>query len=109
LNKVDYRRFKTRRKCLAGRGGSRQREDSCANDCADAYAGERERPEGAFQLSLRRFCFGNQLIRAFGSEQLKGHRARWSHQAVASVNPKLCTDTNSTDALMLIDADKMFL
>jgi hypothetical protein len=29
------------------------------------------------------------LIRTFGSEQLKCHRARSSHQAVRVVNPKL--------------------
>ena len=94
LNKIDDWRFKTRRKCLAGRSGSRQRENSRANDGADAEAGQRERPERAFHLSLRRLCFGDQMIRAFRSEQLKCHRARSCHQAVASVNPKLCTNAN---------------
>ena len=89
LNKIDDWRFKTRRKCLAGRSGSGKREDSRANDCADADAGQRERSERAFHLSVRRLCFGDQLIRTFGSEQLKCHRARSSHQAVRVVNPKL--------------------
>ena len=42
LNKIDDWRFKARRKCLAGRSGSGQRENSRANDCADADAGQSE-------------------------------------------------------------------
>src|SRR5262249_42868323 len=94
LNKVDDWRFKTRRKCLAGRSGSREREDSGADDCANADAGQRDRSECAFHLPLRRLCFGDQLIRTFGSEKWKCHLARSSHQAVASVNPKLCMNAN---------------
>src|SRR5262249_57727982 len=88
--KVDDGGFKTRRKCLAGRSGSGEREDSRANDGADADASQRERSERALHLSLRRLCFGDEMIGTFRSEQLKCHRAKSSHQAVAPVNSKLC-------------------
>jgi hypothetical protein len=37
------------------------------------------------------------VIRTFGSEQLKCHRARSSHQAVRVVNPKLWTQSLGRD------------
>jgi hypothetical protein len=43
----------------------------------------------AFHLPLQRGRFGNQEIRAFGSEELKCRGARSCHQAVRLVNLKL--------------------
>ena len=89
LDKIDDWRFKPRRKGLTGDCGSDKRENSRANDGADADAGEIEAVERAFHLPVRRGRFGDQMIRTFSSEQLKCHRARSSHQAVRMVNPKL--------------------
>jgi len=78
---------------LASRCGPCERENSRANDRADANGGQRDWSERAFHLPLRRLRFSDQKIRAFGSEELKCHGARSCHQAVRLVNPKLSSST----------------
>src|SRR5262249_38124882 len=73
LNKVNDWRFEARRKCLPCRRGSSQREDSRANDCADADRGQCDRAERALHLPLGSGCFCDQTIWTLGSEKICRH------------------------------------
>src|SRR5207248_8474127 len=89
LDEVEHRRFPNRRLDLfAGRRCSSQGENSGPDNCADADASQRKRPEHAFKLTLRRGGFGNEMVRTFCFEQLQCHGARSSHQALCLVNLK---------------------
>jgi hypothetical protein len=60
-------------------GGSRQREDSGANDGPYSNAGKVERTERPLQLTFGRGRFSQQMVRAFGLEELKRHFAKSCH------------------------------
>src|SRR5206468_5499561 len=96
LNEIDHRRLKSGRKCLARRCRSGERKNSRADDGADANGGQRDRSKRAFHLPLRRGRFGDQQIRAFGSEELKCTGARPCHKEVGLANQKLWTWTLRT-------------
>src|SRR5437016_1070724 len=81
---------------------------SRADNCADTDTRQIKRSERAFHLPLRRRRFCDQMVRTFGSKQLKCHRARSCHQAVAPVNPKLSRSSGrELWDLCAVDAEKI--
>ena len=75
-DEIEHRRFHDRlpdaRRLACGRGAG-ERENSRADDRADAEAGEIERGERALHFALGRFRFVDQQLRTFGFEQLRSH------------------------------------